>query len=150
MKRTVVLLVAALALPGVALAKAPHPNHGKHKGQGAHTNHSHAAPKVVYILKGTLSGYAAYDSATSTDGSITIDVKHANRHARALKTLTLTFSVSAKTKIVLHNGTTSISDGDRGIVKIRALKKIAPADLASTLQAVTARQVIDQGAPKSG
>jgi hypothetical protein len=143
MKRAVVFLVAALAVPGAALAKPPHPAHP------AHPNHGKSAPKVMYVLKGNLSGYSAYDSTTSTNGSITIDVKRANRHGRALKGVTLTFSVSAQTKIVFRHGTTAISDGDRGIVKIKAPKRIAAADLASTLQALNARQVIDQGAPKS-
>jgi hypothetical protein len=150
MKRGIVFLVAALAVPGVALAKAPHPSPGKHTGQGTHASHSHAAPKVLYVLKGTLSAYGAYDSSSSTSGSITIDVTRANRHGHALKGQTLTFPVSATTRIVLRHGATSISDDDRGIVKVKAPKKIAAADLASTLQAVAARQVIDQQPPESG
>ncbi len=142
MKKALVILAVALAVPGVALA-----NNGK---KGTHSNHSHAAPKVMYVLKGTLSGYTPYDASTSTNGSITIVVKHSNRHGRALKGMTLTFAVSANTKIVLRNGVTSITDGDRGIVKIRALKNIPAADLAATLQAIPAWQVIDHGAPSPG
>ena len=150
MKKILIILAVALAVPGVALANGSNPNHGKHTGQGTHSNQSHAAPKVLYVLKGTLSGYSAYDSSSSTNGSITIDVTRANRHGHALKGQTLTFPVSATTRIVLRHGATSISDDDRGIVKVKAPKKIAAADLATTLQAMAARQVIDQQPPKSG
>src|SRR5439155_21511356 len=77
---------------------------------------------VKYVLKGDLSGYSAYDSATSTNGSITIDVKRANRHGRALKGMSLTFTgeVASTTKIVLRDGVTVVTDGDRGLVKVRA------------------------------
>ena len=53
MKKILVFLVAALALPtSVALAKPSHPaRSGK------------SAPRVQYVLKGTLSAYTAADSA---------------------------------------------------------------------------------------
>jgi len=47
---------------------------------------------------------------------------------------TLTFAVDAKTKISLENGVTAITNGDKRIVKIKAAKKIAAADLATTLR----------------
>ncbi len=59
--------------------------------------------------------------------------------------MTLTFPVAPTTKISLENGVSAIADGDRGIVKIRAPKRIAAADLAATLQAIAARQIIDKG-----
>ena len=71
---------------------------------------------------------------------VTITVKSANYHGKALKGQTLTFAVDAKTKVKVS----AIKDGDKGIVKIRAAKRIAAADLAATLQAAAARQVIDQ------
>jgi hypothetical protein len=126
MKKVIVLVIAALALPSVALA-----------GKPAHPGKS--APKVLYILKGTLSAYSAF-TAPSTNGQIKIHVTSANYHGRALKGMDLTFVVDAKTKV----NVSSIKDGDKGIVKIRAAKRIAPADLATTLQAAPARQVIDQ------
>ena len=49
---------------------------------------------------------------------------------------------------MLHKGK-PIADGDNGLVMIRAAKKVAPADLATTLQASPAKQVIDMGAPKA-
>jgi len=133
MKKALILVLAALAIPSVALAAKPAAQGGK------------GAPKVTYVLKGTLSGYTAYDSSTSTNGSITILVSHANYHGRALKGQTLTFPVGPNTKVTLDNGVTAITDGDTGIVTVRAPKKIAPADLASTLQTYTARHIIDQG-----
>lgn len=145
MKKLIVILAVALLVPGVALAKGP--GHGK---GGTNGHGSKAAPKVMYVLKGTLSDYTAYDSSTSTNGTITIAVTHANRHGKALKGQTLTFPVGPATKITLRNGITAIGNGDKGIVKVKAAKKIAAADLATTLQATNARQVIDQKAATSG
>lgn len=141
MKKVVGLAVAALLVPSVALAKGPPSG----KGPGTHGK---AAPKVMYVLKGTLSGYTA--ASGSTNGSITITVSHANRHGRALKGDELTLPVSSATRIVLKHGVTAITDDDRGIVKVRALKRISPADLVSTLEATNAFQVIDQRKASSG
>lgn len=145
MKKVLLLAVMALAIPSVALAaKPPHPSQG---GPGLHGK---AAPKVMYVLKGTLSAYSAFDSGTNTNGSITIAVTHANHHGKALVGQTLTFPVGSATKVVLENGATTITDGDLGIVKIKAAKNIAAADLATTLQATNAFQVIDQGPASTG
>lgn len=134
MKKAILLAVvsALLITPAAAMAKG--------------TPGGHSAPKVMYVFKGTLSNYTAYDSGTQTPGSITIVVTSANKHGKSLKGQTLTFPVGATTTISLENGVTAIANGDTGIVKIKAAKKIAPADLASTLQATTASQVVDQGA----
>jgi hypothetical protein len=142
MKRLLPFVIAALVIPSVALAKGKPPKPGK------------SAPKVQYIFKGTLSGYTAYDSSTSTNGSITILVKHSNRHGKALKGQTLTFTgeVTVSTKVRLHHGVaTGISGtgGDRGVVKLRAPKRIDPSALMSTLESTPVRQVIDQGHAKS-
>jgi hypothetical protein len=140
MKMLIVLLAAAVAIPAsVAVAKGPPSQPGK------------SAPKVQYILKGTLSGYTAFDSSTNTPGSITILVKRANHHGKALvgQTLTFTGEVVSTTKVTLHDGATTITDGDRGIVKLRALKRIDPSALMATLEATPVRQIIDQGPPKS-
>jgi hypothetical protein len=135
MKKALILVLAALALPGIAIAATP-----------AHVSTS--APKVAYILHGKVSAYQAYDKTTSTNGSITILVGSSNYHGKALKGQTLTFPVDAKTRVVLHIAK-PIADGDRGTVKIRALKKIAAADLAATLQLSSAKQIVDMGAPKA-
>jgi hypothetical protein len=129
MKKSLILILAALMIPSVALAAKP-----------AHSGAAHQ-PNVAYILHGTLSAYSPYDAA-----SITILVSHANYHGSALKGQSLTFPVGPNTRISLENGVTAIADNDHGIVKIRAAKRIPAADLASTLQASTARQIVDQGA----
>ena len=136
MKKVLPLLIAALMIPGVALAKG-NPNHGK--------------AKVQYVLKGKLSAYAAYDSGTSMNGSITIDVARANRHGRALKGMQLVFKgmVTSSTKISLADGVTLITDTDRGIVKVRAPREprsMPGLDLAAILTALPVRQIVDQGA----
>jgi hypothetical protein len=137
MKKAIVLAVAALALAistDVAFAKGKPSKGGK------------SAPKVQYVLKGDLSGFTPYDSATKSDGSITILVKHSNYHGRALKNMSLTFMVDAKTKIRYRHGTTLASSTATawGVLKLRAPKRVAPADLAPTLQAIPARHVIVQ------
>jgi hypothetical protein len=146
MKKLLPFVIAALLVPSVALAKAPNPN------SGTHSNHGKA--KVLYILKGTLSGYAAYDSVTPANGSITIDVARANRHGRALKDMSLTFTgeVTSTTRVSLSDGVTVVADNDLGIVKVRAPKEprsMSGSDLAAILTALPVRQIVDQG-PASG
>ena len=144
MKRVLPFVIAALLIPGVALAK-PNPT------KGTHTNHGKA--KVQFILRGQLSAYVAFDSSTSTNGSITINVMHSNRHGRVLNgtstPLTFTGMVTSSTKVVLADGVTVIADNDNGIVKVRAPKQpkgISAADLGAVLTGMPVRQIIDQGA----
>jgi Tfp pilus assembly protein PilW len=111
MKKLIVFVAVALAIPtSVALAKPP----------ATHTNNSKAAPKVMYVLKGKLSGFTA--ATATTDGSISITVAHANYHGRALNGETLTFAVASNTKITNQNGKTqtTVADGTKGMVKFRA------------------------------
>jgi hypothetical protein len=129
-KRVLPFVIVALLIPGVALAK-PNPNKGTHS-------------------KGQLSAYSAFDSSTSTNGSITITVMHSNRHGRVLKGLSLTFDgmVVSSTKVVLGDGVTVITDNDLGIVKVRAPKQpkdVSGSDLATLLTGMPVRQIIDQG-----
>ena len=143
MKKVLPFAIAALMIPSVALAKgptskAPQGNHGK--------------ANVKYILKGDLSGYSAYDSATSTNGSITINVMHSNRHGRVLNgtgtPLTFTGMVTSSTKVVLADGVTVMADNDNGVVKVRAPKQpkgMSAADLAAVLTGMPVRQIIDKG-----
>jgi hypothetical protein len=114
MKKAIVFLVAALALPtSVAFAKPSHPAKG-----------GKSAPKVQYILKGTLSAYtAAGDTST---GSITIDVKHSNYHGRLLKNKSLTFTLTAKSKVTFrHKSTLAEGQTAKGVIAVRAPKKIS-------------------------
>jgi hypothetical protein len=113
MKKAIVFLVAALALPtSVAFAKPSHPARG-----------GKSAPRVQYILKGTLSAYtAAGDTST---GSITIDVKHSNYHGRLLKNKSLTFTLTAKSKVTFrHKSTLAEGQTAKGVIAVRAPKKI--------------------------
>lgn len=146
MKKVLPFLIAALMIPSVALAKGTNPNKRPHGNQGK--------ARVQYVLKGDLSGYSAFDSSTSTNGSITIAVKHANRHGRALKDMSLTFTgeVASMTKVVLRDSVTVIADGDRGVVKVRAPKEpkdMSGTDLAAILTALSVRQIIDKGPASS-
>lgn len=128
MKKLIVFVAVALAIPtSVALAKPP----------ATHTNHSHAAPKVMYVLKGTLSNYIA--ATSTTDGSVTITATHSNYHGRALKGVPMTFTVSSSTKITNQNGKaqTTVADGTKGTVKFKApLRFASGTNLATTLPAM--------------
>ena len=123
MKKAIVLLVVALAIPsGVAFAKSPH----------KHGTHGKSRPRVMYVLRGTLSSYTA--ATTTADGQISITVRHSNFHGRALRGQTLTFPTSMRTRVTFRHGATQITDGARGILKFRApLKMGAGTDLATVL-----------------
>ena len=127
MKKVIVFLIAAVALPaGVALAQG---NPGK----------SRSAPKVQYILKGTLSTYA--EASANATGSITIDVSHSNYHARALKNQSLTFSLTPKSKVTFRRGSHAhheIADGTKGYLTVRAPKRIT-GDLVTQLPALATK-----------
>lgn len=144
MKKVVPFVLAALMIPSVALAKGPSPK------AGTHTNHGKA--KVMYVLKGMIYAYTAYDSSTNTPGSITIDVNHSNRHGKLLVGQTITISLGANTKIELENGVTSIAaaqPGDLGKVKVRAsrlaFKSATLTDLQAALLNQPAHMVTDWG-----
>jgi len=144
MKKVLPFVLAALMIPGVALAKGPNPK------AGTHPNHGKA--KVMYVLKGMVYAYTAYDSSTSTPGSITIDVNHSNRHGKLLVGQTITISLGPNTKINLANGVTSIAasqPGDFGMVKVRgpklAFKSAALTDLQTALANQPAHMVTDWG-----
>src|SRR5215471_13717696 len=118
MKKLIVLLAVALAIPtSAALAKA-NPTRGK------------SAPKVMYVLKGTFSNYTA--ATPTADGSTSITVNHSNYHGRALKGQTLTFGVSMQTRVT--GSKLLAKDGAKGMVKFRApLRFAAGTNLATTL-----------------
>ena len=141
MRKLIAISVLALLVPSLALAGGKPGTPGNKQG-----THGKAAPKVMYVLKGTLTAYTA--AAGTTNGSVSILVKSANHHGATLKTQTLTFAVSSSTKIATDNGT-SVTVNDNGIVKVRGPKMVAATDnLATVLQALSAFQVVDQGAAK--
>jgi hypothetical protein len=132
MKKAIVFLVVALALPtSIALAKSPG-THGK------------SNPRVMYVLKGTLSSYTA--ATADADGSISITVNHANYHGRALKGQTLTFATSMQTRVTMKHGATAITDGARGVLKFKApLHRKGDTTLVTTLTTgAKALHIIDQ------
>jgi hypothetical protein len=144
MKKVLPFVLAALMIPSVALAKGPNPN------AGTHTNHGKA--RVMYVLRGMVYAYTAYDSSTNTPGSITIDVNHSNRHGKLLVGQTITISTGANTKIRLLNGVTSVAaaqPGDRGTVKVRAsrlaFKSATLTDVQNALLNQPAHMVTDRG-----
>lgn len=136
MRKLSLLFVIALAVPSLAFAAKP-PVPGQ-----SQQSHSKAAPQVTYVLKGTITAYTA---SGATNGSVSLLVKSANHHGASLKGQTLTFAVSSSTKVVLHDGA-AVTVNDKGLVQVRGPKTIAVTDtLATVLQALTARHVIDQG-----
>jgi len=134
MKKLIVVLAVALAIPtSVAFAKGtPSQTRGK------------SAPKVMYVLKGTLSSFVA--ASSTADGSISITVSHSNYHGRLLKGDTLNFAVASNTRITFANGTATLADGTKGMVKFRAPLRVS-GDLATALPTLAkAFHVIGLGA----
>jgi hypothetical protein len=142
-KKLLVLAALAMAVPSLALAAKP-PTPGNSQG-----THGKSAPKVTLILAGTLTAYTP--ASGNTDGHVTIMIKHANHHAKTLVNtqtpLSLIINLSSATKVRMHENATTITDGDRGIVKVRLPKNTPAASLATTLATLptVAFQVIDQG-----
>lgn len=137
-RKTLAIIVLALAIPGAALSA--NPTKPSHTG----ASQSKAAPKVMYVLKGTLSNYVAASSTTT--GSVSINVTHSNFHGRLLKGQDLSFTVAATTATTL-NGNSTIENGAYGVVKFRAPKNMTGTGLMAALTAtapMTAVQVIDQ------
>jgi len=132
MRRKALALVAlALAVTSVAFATTAEASKG----------HSHAAPKVTYILKGTFSNFTA--ASTTTNGSVTINVTHSNYHAHGLVGQQLTFAIALTTPTNLMGGT--IINGAHGIVKFRAPLRVSNTTLMTALTAttpITASQII--------
>ena len=144
MKKVLPFVLVALMVPGVALAK------GKPPTAGTHTNKGKA--KVMYVLKGMVYGYTAYDSSTSTPGSITIDVNHSNRHGKLLVGQTITIATGANTKIELRNGVMSVATaqpGDHGSIQVKAprlaFKSATITDVQNALLNQPAHTVTDRG-----
>ena len=138
MRKLPLFLALALAVPSLAFAAKP-PAKPQSHGKGS--------PQVMYVLKGTLTAFTA--ASGTTNGSVSLLVKSANHHGASLKGQTLTFAVSATTKVVTEGGA-PVTVNDDGLVQVRGPKKIAATDsLADVLQALTARHVVDQGVPDS-
>ncbi len=138
-------LVLALVIPTAALAAKPVPPPGN-----SGNSHSKAAPKVVYVLKGTVTSYVA--AAGATNGTLAIANVKANHYRALLKGAPLSFSFPSTTKIVFFKNATTISVGDKVIVKVKAAKTVPSASTATVTAALQAAppaavivQIIDQG-----
>jgi hypothetical protein len=130
-RKALALVALALAISSVAFATTAQASKGKGK----------AAPKVTYILKGSLSNFKA--ASTTANGSVTINVTHSNFHAHALVGQQLTFGIAMTTPTNLMGGT--IINGARGIVKFRAPLRVSNTTLMAALTAttpMTASQII--------
>ena len=136
MRKIPLFLALALAVPSLAFAAKPPAKPQQANGKGT--------PQVMYVLKGTITAFTA--ASGTTNGSVSLLVKSANHHGVSLKGQTLTFAVSSSTKVVTEGGA-AVAVNDNGLVQVRGPKKIPATDtLAATLQAATARHVVDQGA----
>jgi hypothetical protein len=128
MKKLIVFLVAAVALP-TSVALAAKPSHPATGGK--------SAPKVMYVLKGSLSAYTA--ATANSTGSITILVKHSNYHAKALVGSSMTFTLTSQTRVTNGHGkpVSQIADNTNGVVKFKApLRMPKGTDLVSALPPV--------------
>ena len=146
MKKLLPFVIAALVIPGVAVAKGKPPNAGP--------NGNHGKARVMYVLKGLIYGYTAYAPAANgnpaVNGSLTIQVQHSNRHGKLLVGQTITIDLGQNSMINLENGLTQIApSGDYGMVKIRAprlaFKGATAADVQNALMNQAAHSVIDWG-----
>jgi hypothetical protein len=132
MKKTLAFLAVALVIPtSVAMAKGNPGTHGK------------SNPMVMYVLKGSLSGYTA--ATSTTDGSISITVTRSNFHS-SLKGQTMTFATTMNTRVTMTNGATTITDGAKGVLKFKApLHRKGDTTLVTTLTTnAKALHIIDQ------
>jgi hypothetical protein len=142
-------IALALLVPGLALAaKPPSPGHGQPSPGTAQNGQGKPASRETYVLKGPLSNFSP---AGATYGTVTITITHTNHQAKTLLNpqlpVALTIIVTWDTKIVIHRGATTITNGDRGAGKVRLPKNTPAASLVTTLTTLPtfAFQVTDQG-----
>ena len=142
--------VAAMAFPAVSSAKGPHGHGGGHGHghKGADAVHGHQGDKGRGHGRHTRSLIVAGTvSAVGTDGTVQVDVKHANHHGAGLVGQTVTFDVS-NARIVVGDvngdGNRDLSDvaaGDRVLLRARVAKGENPDPTAT----ITANGLIDKG-----
>jgi hypothetical protein len=90
-------------------------------------------------------------------GSVDIVVQHANRHGKLLVSdpnnnpLVVTFTIGQDTKLRLKNGASTITDGDRGAIRVRAarlaIKGATQDEVVAALASQPAHMVTDWGPP---
>ena len=113
-KVLMIVLAAALAVPALAIAAQP-----AQPGKSLAT-HGKSNPKVMYVLRGTVSGFTA--ASTGSDGALAIHVTAANYHARGLKGQDLAFTVKTSTAMKVGKDA-ALSPGDKVMVKFRDFKR---------------------------
>jgi hypothetical protein len=140
-KMTLIVALFVAAIPALALAAKPaHPSTPASTNANSNANASSptgttsdtpgGSAKVLFVLRGTITGYTA-------GSSVSLKVSASNFESKALKTMTLGFPLNSKTKI-----TGTVKTSDTGIVKLHAAQNAS----VTTLQSLTAFQVIDQHA----
>jgi hypothetical protein len=126
-------LQCIVVLVGAALAAGFSPAAATARGQ--------AGPRVLYVIKGKVTQFIpAGDQAI---GSVTMLVTGSNRQARLLQGMRVTFGIGAGTRLAV-GADGEIAVGDRGVVKVRAPKRLS----AATLRSLMALQVIAPGKPQ--
>jgi hypothetical protein len=139
-------VAAALALPAAAAGKGPSGDHGKgadHSQAGKHGKGPKAPKMRALNIKGVVTAVG--------DGTVDVEVKHANHHGRALAGQTVTVDVSSARIVVRDvngDGSRDLADvavGDRVLVQSRIAKGAAP----DPAQPIVAKRLVDKGAPQS-
>ena len=130
------LIVSFLAAVVLALPTAAIADHGGGKSGPRHVGHGHGVRLDTYNLKGRLSAFTA--AVGTTPGSITIQVMKGNRAGRPFVGMTLTFVLTAATKIEPRGAV--IVNGDQGSVQLKAKEGLD----AAGLQAQIPRKVEDE------
>jgi hypothetical protein len=135
MRTVLIVFSLALAVPALALAAQPSP-----PGKSQDT-HGKSAPKVMYVLKGTVTAFTA--STGGADGSLALTVAKANRHKAALKDQSLSLVVKAATKVVF-DADGQLTEGETVVVQVKADKRTT--DAVALLDGKNAKLIIDRGA----
>lgn len=121
--------------PGDSTSTATTASHGKGHGTACR-------PNVSFILNGT------FVSAAADGSSFTMNVTHANHHAKGLGS-PATITVAASTRIVRNGQVATLADlkaGDRLNVQARGCKSPP----AGTVQTMVAKRVVAHPAASSG
>lgn len=128
MNRKLATLVAATSALAIAVPAAAHPGPSGHPGKESHSSQSHkcAPHNVAYVESGTVDSATASTLAANPDGTwsgtLVVDVKHANRWAKADKGTTVTYTfTNAKLRLHFDGGASGFTAGER----IRLIGKLA-------------------------
>jgi hypothetical protein len=125
-----VLAVAILAMPTAGLAKGPGP-----------TSHKCVAHNVSYRVAGNLeSGSLTANSDGTYDGSLVVDVKRTNKHARADKGTTVTYTLTSATLHLHGEDPTALTANSRVKLKGTITKLAKKCDQTGFTPTVTIKR----------